>query len=191
MKRIPPIENTYKVPLIWAQKVNKVFGGSYLKKAIFENVGEPIGPFMTGYEAGRAVGLKTELSVSAVLRGHKPSTFGYRFYYNGEKELKFEIPNVTYAKENGLLKRLSKLNPQNIEENLNIFGLDIVSIGEYQGNKTIIKTKCCNIDCDNTVEKNYHILIGYPVCGSCKATIYGLGWKEYYNTLNDHITSAQ
>lgn len=64
----------YKVSLIWARKVKNV---NTLNRPCEDDC-KVVGPFITGYEAARANGIKTE-GVANVLKGYSKTTYGYRF----------------------------------------------------------------------------------------------------------------
>ncbi|MGR5961122.1 zinc-ribbon domain-containing protein [Bacillus cereus] len=166
----------YKVPLIWAQKVKNV---NRLNRHCGDD-GKVVGPFMTGYEAARAIKIKTE-GVANVLKGYSQTTYGYRLYYDGEVTLEFKIPNVKYAKERGLIPDIKKQTLSNIQENMTKVGFYIVEIGELDGAKTKIKTRCCNVGCYGIIEKNYTSYISHenpPICKKCSSILTSIKIKE-------------
>lgn len=168
------IVKKYVVPLIWAQRVKTLQKSSRYTTAVHEDVGERIGPFLTGYETGRAVGLKSLSAVTTVLRNVRTTINGYRFYHEDTKTLTFNIPDVRYAKEQKLLLYVTKHTLKTIEQNFDVCGFNIIEIGKFNGNRTKIKVKCCNIECDDTIEKPYSHFISHeqpPYCKSCSAII--------------------
>ncbi|PEJ57060.1 hypothetical protein CN692_14270 [Bacillus sp. AFS002410] len=182
----------YQVPLIWAVKVKKTYGGCRVNKpAIYENIGEPEGPFMTGNEAARAIGMTKYLShVSHVLNGTTPTFGGHRFYYDGEIKLTFKIPNVKYAKQHDLLLTSTRHTLESIEYNMKISGFDLIEIGKFKGTQTKVKVKCCNMSCDEIIEKTHGHFISmeqFPYCQSCSAIIFSrnLSKKQEKKSLYD------
>ncbi|GCF75089.1 TPA: hypothetical protein ACGW7B_005661 [Bacillus nitratireducens] len=93
------------------------------------------------------------------------------------KEITLHIPNVRYAKENELLLKKRGITQEMIKHNMELCGFDIVSCGEHKDGQTKIVTKCCNIDCEGTTEKQYQFYIAsenIPVCKSCSSIVRSL-----------------
>ncbi|PEW48216.1 hypothetical protein COJ17_09590 [Bacillus thuringiensis] len=87
-----------------------------------------------------------------------------------KEEMVLHIPNVKYAKQNNLLETSSKMSIEIMINNMNLCGFEIVSIGAISGVRSKITTKCCNVDCNDTCEKTYHVYITnetLPLCQSC------------------------
>lgn len=165
----------YNVPLIWAQKIS----GRVNSKDGVIKIGEPIGPFFTCRETGQALNLKFPDHVSAYLNKEK-SGENYLFYTFGEKEMIFKIPNVKYAKENGLLIQTTptqKVTSEIIQHNMNICGFENVEILEFNKRKSVVKTKCCTVDCGGITEKPYYTFISkeqVPRCKHCSSIFISL-----------------
>ncbi|ENJ6135025.1 hypothetical protein AB1Z82_001120 [Bacillus cereus] len=177
MENIPLIEKTFDVPLIWAQKIEYYRNGElvkrYSKNCEVVKIGEPVGPFLTGAEAGRAVGISKLTSIPV---SYEKSLIlnGFDFYSDGKQEVTFHMPNVRYAKENNLLQQAKPMTVEVMMDNMKLCGFNVVSHDEYYGAHTKFTTKCCNVDCDNTTKKQYNTFVSeerLPLCSSCSALI--------------------
>ncbi len=95
-------------------------------------------------------------------------------YETSEGNITLHIPNVKYAKENDLLKISRPVFMEKMINNMAISGFDVVSIGEDMGVYSIFVIKCCNTECENTVERQYQSHVTkerVPLCKSCSQLI--------------------
>ncbi|MHA4196217.1 hypothetical protein [Bacillus cereus] len=95
-------------------------------------------------------------------------------YETSEGNITLHIPNVKYGKENDLLKISRLMFVKKMINNIAIGGFDVVSIVEDAGVCSIFITKCCNTECDNTVDWQYQFYITkekVPLCILCTQLI--------------------
>ncbi|MBG9589534.1 zinc-ribbon domain-containing protein [Cytobacillus firmus] len=101
--------------------------------------------------------------------------------------LAFKIPNVRYAKENGMLSKVHRHTEDSILHDMNICGFEDIEIGEFKGAKTRIKVTCCENDCDNFIEKEFRTFISDespPFCKKCSKTIIAIKSSTKRNTTS-------
>jgi len=102
-------------------------------------------------------------------------------FANDNDSITLHYPNVRYAKENKLLKTSKPMPIEMITKNMELCGFNVISCGKYAGAFTKITTKCCNINCEDTGEKDYHTYITnerFPLCASCIQVIQSINLKN-------------
>lgn len=168
------IFETIELPMIYAQKMKNLKDN--LTRPEWVEDGEPIGPFLTGIEASEYFGLNYASAGNSINSNRVYKN--YKFFTNGTKKFVFKVPNNRGAKENKLLLRATRDNPHDEESilyNMEVCGFENVSIIKFDGVKSIMQVDCCNVECDEKVNKrNYNHLTQTtqylpPRCEKCKS----------------------
>ena len=165
----------YEVPLIWAQRVNMKRISKGFRQGVgtvLEDIGNPTGPYLTGYEAGRAVNMKNPNNVSTILKGKANSVEGHRFYHDGTQTILIEAPNIDHYKNNNLLAE-GKCTIELIEHNMRILELKDPTIVEFKHSHSKVSFECCNVNCEKYVKATYALLLksNRPICAECSNVI--------------------
>ncbi|MGQ7776826.1 hypothetical protein [Bacillus sp. WC2507] len=98
-------------------------------------------------------------------------------FANDKNSITLRYPNVRYAKGNYLLRYTRPISHEMIMYNMKLCGFDVISFGEHNGAKTIIGTRCSNIDCNDTCQKPYFRYISaerLPLCKTCVSITRGI-----------------
>ena len=170
--------------MIWGQRVVDVGNETRFPKIpIHERVGEIYGPFCLPAEAAKSLGIRknNQSKVNEVLKGKKKSIEGYTFWYEGEEEHIFKIPQVGKFKRQYQFKDITKHTEQTLKQNLQLMGFEIVSIGVVKGTETKVTVKCCRENCNGLCEKVYKAFVSdesIPVCKKCLSIIKSIVQRQ-------------
>ncbi|MDC7762653.1 hypothetical protein POL82_04215 [Priestia aryabhattai] len=175
------IFETIEVPLVYAQKVETVKKSAWGSEGVYKDIEKPIGPFSTSMDACEYVfGDKNLRGVYANMNDKNKAVNGYRFFTKGNKQITFKNLNIRGVKKAHLLIRASSKNPHTKETilyNMNACGYENAELVAFNGNKSIMRVECTNIDCHEKMEWEYcHLTLPSYVgakCEHCKEIYYG------------------